>query len=88
LRVRRIFVPEKEKVTTGWRKLHNNLYFSSNINGVINSRMKRMGHIAFMGGMKNARKILIGVPDRKRLLEKPICGSEDNIKMDLKEIVC
>jgi hypothetical protein len=43
--LRRIFLPEREEVGTGWRKLHNeelhNLYTSPNIIRVINSRRIR-----------------------------------------------
>jgi len=56
--LRRIFVPEVEKVAGGWRRLHNeelhNLYASSNIIRMIKSRrMRWVGHIARMGDMKN-----------------------------------
>jgi hypothetical protein len=46
--LRRIFGSKREEVTEGWRKLHNkelqNLYSSSNITRVMNSRM--MGWVA------------------------------------------
>jgi hypothetical protein len=32
------------------------------------------------------RCVFEGKPDRKRLLGKPMCSWEDNIKMDLKEV--
>jgi hypothetical protein len=35
---------------------------------------------------KNAYNILIGKPEGKRLLRKPKCKLEDNIKMELIEI--
>jgi hypothetical protein len=52
--LRRIFVPERDKVRGEWRILHNdelnNLYCSSNVIGVIISRtMRRAGHVARMG---------------------------------------
>jgi hypothetical protein len=39
-----------------------------------------------MGQMRNAYKILVGESEGKRPLERRRRGSEDNIKMDLKEI--
>jgi len=39
-----------------------------------------------MEGVKNRRKILIGNPERKRLLRRPRRRWEDNIRMNLSEI--
>jgi hypothetical protein len=39
-----------------------------------------------MGEMRNAYKISVGKPERKRPIENPRRRLEDNIKMDLKEI--
>jgi hypothetical protein len=36
--------------------------------------------------MRNACKILVGKPERKRLLGRPKCRLVDNIKVDLREI--
>jgi hypothetical protein len=39
---------------------------------VIKSRKVRwVGHVVCMGGMKNAYVILVGKPERKRLLRRP-----------------
>jgi len=38
--------------------------------------------------MLSANRISIGKPEWKRLLGKPICSLDDNIKKDLKEIAC
>jgi hypothetical protein len=38
------------------------------------------------GDMRNAYKILVGKPEGKRLLGRPRCRREDNIKMDLRKI--
>jgi hypothetical protein len=67
----RIFVPEKEKVAGGWRRLHNeelcNLYASPNAIKAIKSRMMRCAeHVACMGEMKHSNKILVGKPEGKR----------------------
>jgi hypothetical protein len=54
--LRRIFGPNKEEVTGGWRRLHNelhNLYSSPNIIRVIKSRrMKGARHTTRMGKMR------------------------------------
>ena len=51
--LRRIFGPNKDKVTGEWRKLHNeelnDLYCSTNIFRVIKSRMGWAGHAERMG---------------------------------------
>jgi hypothetical protein len=53
--LRRIFGPEKDEVTGGWRKLHNeelrNLYSSPDMIRMIKSRWMRWAwHVARMGG--------------------------------------
>jgi hypothetical protein len=39
-----------------------------------------------MGEKRNAYRILVGKPERKRLLGRPRCRCVDNVKMDLTEI--
>jgi hypothetical protein len=39
-----------------------------------------------MGETRNAYRILVGKPERKRPLGRPMCKWVDNIKMDLREI--
>jgi hypothetical protein len=56
--LRRIFGPEKDKVTGGWRKLHNvelhNMYFSPSIIRMIKSRrMRRAGLVVRIGEKRN-----------------------------------
>jgi hypothetical protein len=39
-----------------------------------------------MGEKRNAYRILVGKPERKRPLGRPRCRWEDNIRIDLREI--
>jgi hypothetical protein len=48
-------------------------------------RMRWAGHVARIGENRNAYRILVGKPERKRSLGRPRRTYEDNIKMDLKE---
>jgi hypothetical protein len=56
---RRIFIPKRDEVTGGWRKLHNEelhgLYSSPIIIGVTKARrMRWAGHVARMGEVRAA----------------------------------
>jgi hypothetical protein len=60
--LRRIFGQERDEVTRGWRKLHNeelrNLYSSPAIIRMAKSRRIRWsGHVARMGAKGNAYRI-------------------------------
>jgi hypothetical protein len=46
-------------------------------------RMRWVGHVALMVEMRNAYKILVRKPERKRPLGRSRHMWEDNIKMDL-----
>jgi hypothetical protein len=47
--------------------------------------LKWAGHVAGMGEMRNAFKILVGKPDRTIPLGRPKFRWEDSISMDLRE---
>jgi hypothetical protein len=71
--LKRIFGPKRDEVSGGWRKSHNeelhNLYPSPNIVRMIKSRrMRWAGYVARMGKKRNAYRILVGKPERKRPL--------------------
>ncbi|KAJ4448530.1 hypothetical protein ANN_10548 [Periplaneta americana] len=89
--LRKIFGVKRNEVTGEWRKLHNTelhaLYSSPDIIRNIKSRRLRWaGHVARMGESRNAYRVLVGRPERKRPLGRPRRRWEDNIKMDLREV--
>jgi len=65
------------------------LYSSSNIIWVIKSRrMRCAGHVARMGERRGVYRILVGIPEGKRLLRRPGLRWEENIKMALQVVGC
>jgi hypothetical protein len=78
-------------VTGGLKKLHNeelrDLYSSQSIIRMIKSRrMRWMGHVARMGPKRNAYRLLVGKPEKKRPLGRPKRRWMDDTKMDLGEV--
>jgi hypothetical protein len=49
-------------------------------------RMRWAGRVARIGEKRNAYRLLVGKPERKRPLGRPSCMWVDNIKMDLGEV--
>jgi hypothetical protein len=88
--LRKIFGPKREDDGSS-RKLHNDelhsLYSSLNIVRVIQARkMRWAGHVTCIGEGRGVHRVLVGRPKNKRLLGRPRCRWEDNIKMDLREV--
>jgi hypothetical protein len=68
-------------------KLFINFYTSPKIIRVIKSRKRRwVGHVAYMGAMRNAYRILVRKPEGRRPLRRSRHIRENNIRMDLREI--
>jgi hypothetical protein len=75
--LRRIFGPQRDEITRGWRKLHkeelHNLYYSPSIIKIIKSRrMEWAGDVARMGEKRHAYRLLVGEPERMRPLATAI----------------
>jgi hypothetical protein len=78
-------------VAEGWRRLHNeelhNLYGSTNIVRVINSkRMRWAEHVTRMGKMRNEYNMFVGKPEGKRPHGRSRHRWESDITMDLREL--
>jgi hypothetical protein len=74
--LRKIFGPNREELTRDWTRLHNeelhHLYTSQNIIRVIKlRRMRRVGHAARMGEIRNERNIFTGNAEGRRPLGRP-----------------
>jgi hypothetical protein len=70
--LRGIFIPKRDEVTGGWRRLHNedlhNVYSSPNTVRVIKSRRMR-----WEGHVQHGIQILVGKFEGKRLIGRHSC---------------
>jgi len=56
---------------------------------VIKSRRKIWaGNVACMGEQRGLYRVLVGKPEGKKPLGRPMCRWEDNMKIDLQEVGC
>ena len=81
--LRRIFGSKRDVVTEEWIRLHNeqlyDLYSSPNVVRVITSRtMRWAGHMARTGERIGVYRVLVGISEGKKSLEKPGRRFEDN----------
>jgi hypothetical protein len=89
--LRRIFGPKRDGVTGEWRRLHNeeinDLYSSPNKFRLFKSRrMRWAGHVARIGDRTGAHRILVGKPERKGPLRRPMSRWEHNNKTNFPEV--
>jgi hypothetical protein len=74
--LRRIFGPKRDEVTGEWRKLYNEelreFYSSPSIIRKIKLTMRWARHVARMGKKRNAYKLLVGRPEEKGPLGRPV----------------
>jgi hypothetical protein len=74
--LRRIFGPKRDEVMGGWRKvlneeLHDLYSLPSMIRVIKLRRMRWARHVARIGEMRNAYRLLVGKTEGKRLLGRP-----------------
>jgi hypothetical protein len=88
--LRRVFGPKRDEVTGEWIKLHNeklnDLYLPNIMQVVKSRRMRWTGHVERMGEERSVHRVLVGKPNGKRSLGRPIRRWEDNINIDLQEV--
>jgi len=50
--------------------------------------MRWVGHVARSGEKRGVHRVLVGKPEGKKPLVRPVLRCEDNIKVDLQEMRC
>jgi hypothetical protein len=88
--LRRIFGLKKDKVTGGWRKLHNeelhNLYRMPNLIRMMKSRKMNWARlVARVEAKRSTYRVLVGKTVGKRPLGRHRRSWEDNIKLMLEK---
>jgi hypothetical protein len=83
--LRGILGPKRDEGKVAQWELHI-LYSSPDIIRQINSRRMRAWHVARMGEGRNVYRILVGKPEGKRPLRRPMRRWENGIRTDLTEI--
>ena len=85
--LRRVFGSKRDEVTAEWRNIMKSLVICTNIVRVVKSRrMRWAGHVARMVEGRGVKRVLVGKPEGKSPLGRPIRRWEDNIKLDLQEV--
>ena len=89
----KIFRTKKDEITREWRKLHNAelyaLFSLTNIIRILKSRRPRWAeHVTSMEQSRNPYRVSVGKREGKRPSGRPRRRREDNIKIDLREVVC
>jgi hypothetical protein len=84
-------LPKRDEVTGKWRKLHNeelhDFYSSPSVIRMVKARRTRWaGHVERIGEKRNSYRLLVGKPEVRRPLGRPIRTWLDNIRMDLVEV--
>jgi hypothetical protein len=83
----KIFGPKRDEVTGEWKRLHNQelhaLYPLPNITAEIKLRMS---HVAHVKERRDAYTVLVGKPEGRKSLGKPMSRYRDNIQIGLQEV--
>ena len=91
--LRKIFVAKRDEISENGESYimlsYTHCIKSPNIIRNLKSRRLRWtGYVARMEQFRNAYRVLVGKPVRKRPLGIPKRRWEDNVKMDLREVGC
>jgi hypothetical protein len=83
--LKRIFGPNRDDVTGGWRKLHNEEFYNfqsspSIIRMIKSGWMRWAEQVARIGVKRNTYRILVGKPEGIRPLDRPNVGGLTMLK--------